>query len=254
MSKVYFIGAGPGDPELITMKGRRLLDAAGVIIFAGSLVNKELLKGLSARIYDSASMTLEEIISIMKSAVEKGKIVARLHTGDPSLYGAIAEQIDLLRAEGIDYEVVPGVSSAMAGAAAIGQELTIPELSQTVIFTRMEGRTPVPDAERLAALSKHHATMVIFLSAGMAERVREELLEGYPENTPVVVIEKASWPEQKIARGRLSELAEIIEKEGIKKTALIYVGPALKASEEGKGKRSKLYDWNFNHEFRKKSQ
>ncbi|MEW5745547.1 MAG: precorrin-4 C(11)-methyltransferase [Nitrospirota bacterium] len=251
MHKVYFIGAGPGDPELITVKGRRVLDAAEVVIYAGSLVNPALLDGLRAEIHNSASMTLDETIALMERSIKAGKTVARLHTGDPAFYSAISEQIERLRNLGIAYEVIPGVSSAMAGAAALGQELTIPEISQTVIVTRLEGRTPVPDAERLGLLAQHRATMVIFLSAGMIEKVRSELLEGYPPDTPVVIIEKASWPEQRILRGTIDDMAALAADAGIRKTALIYVGESLGASEGPLGKESKLYHKDFSHEYRK---
>lgn len=251
MKKIYFIGAGPGDPELITIKGKRLLDNADIVLYAGSLVNPELLKGLKAEIYDSSKLTLEEIIEIMKRGVYEDKNVVRLHTGDTSLYSAISEQIEHLRRLNISYEVIPGVSSAMAGSAVLGQELTIPEISQTVIFTRLEGRTPVPKKERLSELSKHNATMVIFLSISMIERVKGELLQGYKEDTPVVIIEKATWHEQRIFRGVLKDLVDIVKKAGIKKTALIYVGEAMRASEESLGKESKLYNRAFKHGYRK---
>lgn len=249
--KVYFVGAGPGDPELITIKGRKLLDEADVVIYAGSLVNCELLKGIRAEIHDSAGMTLDEIIEVIRHSVEAGKMVIRLHTGDTSLYSAISEQIERLRALNIEYEVIPGVSSAMAGAAILGQELTIPEISQTVIFTRLEGRTPVPEREKMSELAKHQATMVIFLSAGMAESVRDELLQGYSGDTPVVIVEKASLPEQRVIRGKLKELVEMVKNAGIKKTALIYVGEAMKASEKSLGKESLLYHQEFKHEYRR---
>jgi len=248
---VYFIGAGPGDPELITVKGRNLLDKADVVIYAGSLVNPELLKGIKAEIFDSATMNLDKIIEIIEGAVTKGKTVVRLHTGDTSFFSAVSEQIEKLRELNIGYAVVPGVSSAMAGAAVLGQELTVPEISQTVIFTRMEGRTPVPDSERLSELAKHKATMVIFLSVGMIEKVRDELLKGYDEETPFVVIEKASWPEQKVVRGRLKDIVGLVKDSGIKKTALIYIGESLSASEVSLGKESKLYHKDFTHEYRK---
>jgi len=248
---IWFVGAGPGDPELITLKGRKLLDTADVVIYTGSLVNPALLEGIRAKVMDSASMDLEGIIGAMRSAAENGETVVRLHTGDTSFYSAISEQIERLRALGIPYEVVPGVSSAMAGAAALGQELTIPEISQTVIFTRLEGRTPVPASERLGLLASHKATLVIFLSVGMAERVRDELLEGYSPDTPVVVIEKASWPDQRIVRGLLKDLVSLVADAGIRKTALIYVGESLRASGESLGKESKLYHKDFKHEYRK---
>jgi len=250
LAKVYFIGAGPGDPELITLKGRRLLDGADVVIYAGSLVNPELLKGVKAEVFDSSGMTLEEIINIIKRSIENERVVVRLHSGDPSFYSAISEQIERLRKLGIEYEIIPGVSSAMAGAAILGQELTIPEISQTVIFTRLEGRTPVPETEALCELARHRATMVIFLSIGMIERVKEGLLKGYPPDTPVAVIEKASLPEERILRGKLKDLVELAKGANIKKTALIYVGDALKASGESLGKESRLYNKWFKHGYR----
>ena len=249
--RIVFVGAGPGDPELITVKGRKALDSADVVIYAGSLVNPALLDGIKAEIFDSAKMDLDEIITIMKRAVENDKTVVRLHTGDTSFYSAISEQIERLRDLNITYEVIPGVSSAMAGAAILGQELTIPEISQTVIFTRMEGRTPVPASERLGSLALHRATMAIFLSVGMIEKVRDELLQGYAADTPVVVIEKATWPDQKVIRGSLQDLAGLVKDAGIKKTALIYVGESLRASETSLGKESKLYHKDFKHEYRK---
>ena len=251
MAKVYFIGAGPGDPELITLKGRRLLDLADVVIYAGSLVNPGLLNGIKAELHNSASMTLDDTTAIITRSVKAGKLVVRLHTGDPAFYSAISEQIERLAQSGIGYEVVPGVSSAMAGAALLGQELTIPEISQTVIFTRIEGRTPVPDSERLGSLAKHRATMVIFLSVGLIEKVKEELMAGYPGETPVAVVERASWPEQKVVRGMLKDIVELVQNEGIRKTALIYVGGSLKASVLPLGKESKLYSRDFTHEYRK---
>jgi precorrin-4/cobalt-precorrin-4 C11-methyltransferase len=248
---ICFVGAGPGDPELITVKGKRTLEAADIIIYAGSLVNPALLEGLKAQIYDSAHMTLDEIVTVMREGTEGRLLVVRLHTGDTSFYSAISEQIERLRDLGIPYEVIPGVSSAMAGVAALGQELTIPEISQTVIFTRIEGRTPVPEGERLADLARHRASMVIFLSVGMIEKVVEELLQGYPVDTPVVVVEKASWPEQKIVRGSLRNIASRVEEGGITKTALIYVGESLRASEKSLGKESMLYNKDFTHGYRK---
>ncbi len=248
---VYFVGAGPGDPDLITVKGKKILDEADIIIYTGSLVNPALLTGLKATVYDSAGMTLEETVEVMKEGAEKALLVVRLHTGDTSLYSAISEQIEQLRNLAIPYEVVPGVSSAMAGAAALGQELTIPEISQTVIFTRIEGRTPVPQREKLRDLSRHRASMVIFLSLGMIEKVVDELVEGYAPETPVVVVEKASWPDQKIVRGVLSDIARKIKKAGIKKTALIYVGESLRASETSTGRKSRLYSEDFAHGHRK---
>ncbi|MBI4684242.1 MAG: precorrin-4 C(11)-methyltransferase [Nitrospirae bacterium] len=250
MSKVYFIGAGPGDPELITIRGRKIIDAADVVIYAGSLVNPELLEGIKAEIFNSSKMILDEIVEIMRNSTDNGRTVARLHTGDTSFYSAVSEQIERLRALNIEYEVIPGVSSAMAGAAVLGQELTIPEITQTVIFTRIEGRTPVPEMEKLSELAKHRATMVIFLSVRMIEKVRDELLQGYPEDTPVVIIEKATWKEQKVVRGQLKDIVMLVKDAGIKKTALIYIGDALRASAESLGKKSRLYNKGFKHGYR----
>ncbi len=249
--RIYFVGAGPGDPELITVKGKRMLGAADIVIYAGSLVNPELLCGLRAQVYDSAHMSLDEIIEIMKKGVEGNMMIVRLQTGDTTFYSAISEQIERLQGLGISYEVVPGVSSALAGCALLGQELTIPEISQTVIFTRIEGRTPVPEAERLGSLARHRASMVIFLSVAMIEKVVDELREGYPEDTPVVVIEKASWPEERVIRGTLNDIAAKVGAAGVQKTALIYVGDALRASEGPLGKESRLYHKAFSHGYRK---
>jgi precorrin-4/cobalt-precorrin-4 C11-methyltransferase len=248
---IYFVGAGPGDPDLITVKGRRLLDEADIVVYAGSLVNPALLEGIGAVIHDSAHMNLDEIIGVMKNAVEAGKTVVRLHTGDTAFYSAITEQIERLRALGIAYEVVPGVSSAAAGAAVLGQELTVPEISQSVIITRMEGRTPVPAAERLGSLSRHKTSMIVFLSVGMIEEVVEELREGYDGLTPVVVIEKATWPDQRIIMGTLADIAAKVKEAGVQKTALIYVGDALRASSMPLGKESRLYHKDFVHGYRK---
>ncbi|MHB8173169.1 MAG: precorrin-4 C(11)-methyltransferase [Nitrospirota bacterium] len=251
MSNVFFIGAGPGDPDLMTIKAGEILARADLVIYAGSLVNPDVLKFAKpgATVHDSASMELAEIIEMIKDYAAKGKTVARVHTGEPSLYGAIAEQMAELDKAGIDYEVVPGVSSAFAAAAALRCELTLPEVSQTVIFTRISGRTEVPGEESLASLSKHRATMAIFLSVGEIERVVKELLQGYPEDTPAAVVYKASWPEEKVIRGTLSDIAGKAREEKINKTALILVGKALDRS--AIEKYSKLYDKDFSHQYRK---
>ncbi len=260
---VYFIGAGPGDPELLTLKGRRLLDGADVIVYAGSLVNPALLRGVRAELHDSAGMTLEETTRILKEASLAGRLAVRLHSGDISYYSAITEQIELLERSGIACRVVPGVSSLGAGCAALGQELTIPEVSQTVIVTRMAGRTPVPDGEALALLAAHQSSMVIFLSSAMIETVVGELRAGgYPPETPAAIVERASWPEERIIRGSLGDIAQKASEAGIRKTALIYVGEALAAGSGGHferaqktkttAKRSKLYDGDFSHEYRGK--
>lgn len=250
MSKVFFIGAGPGDPDLITVKGRDIISRAELIIYAGSLVNPAVLGAArpDARIEDSAGMDLAATVDLMVEYAKTGKSVARVHTGDPSIYGAIAEQMAELDKSGIGYEVVPGVSSAFAGAAALCTELTLPEVSQTVIFTRMEGRTPVPEKESLASLASHGATMVIFLSVSGIGRVVEALKTGYPDDTPVAVVYKASWPEQKIVRGTLADIAEKVGAAGINKTALIFVGRAVAPGVMQA--YSKLYDSEFRHGYR----
>ena len=245
---VVFLGAGPGDPELITLKGRRLLDEADVIVYAGSLVNVALLDGVKAACHDSASLDLEAIMNLLAEGYQQGKKVVRLHTGDPAIYGAIREQMQWLDARQIPYEVVPGVSSAFASAAALQVELTVPEVTQTVIFTRQAGRTPVPEKESLRNLASIGASMCIFLSVSLIETVVKDLIEGgYPPETPIAVVEKASWPDQKIVRGRLNTIAEIIKASAIRKTAMIVVGPALG---EESTIASKLYDAAFRHEYR----
>lgn len=246
--KVHFVGSGPGDPELLTLKAKRLLEGADVVVYAGSLINPEVLKfATNARLYNSAGMTLEEIVGVMESAAKEGRRVVRLHSGDPSIYGAIAEQIHELRARGIECEVVPGVSSFLAAASCLGVEYTVPEVSQTVILTRISGRTPVPEKESLAKLAKHRASMVIFLSASRIDEVVEKLLQGYAGDTPVAVVYRASWKDEKVVRGRLSEIAEIAREEGIERTALILVGDFLREC-----RRSRLYDKEFEHGYRQK--
>ena len=247
---ISFIGAGPGDPELLTIKGKKIIDEADVIIYAGSLVNPAVLSGAKkgARIYNSAEMNLDEVIEVMKDAESKKLKTARVHTGDPSIYGAIREQIDRLDELGIEGEVIPGVSSAFATAAVLKKEYTLPDVSQTVIFTRMEGRTPMPEGEKLEDLAKHHATMVIFLSIGFMERMTEQLIAGgYSEDTPVAVVYKASWPDQKIVTGSLKNIAKKVKDAGIAKTALTVVGDFL----GDEYSLSKLYDKTFTTEFRK---
>ncbi len=246
--KVYFIGAGPGDPDLITVKGKKIIEEAGVIIYAGSLVNPAVLEGHrpEAKVYNSASMNLEEIVETMITGVREGQIVARVHTGDPSIYGAIREQMDELNKEGIPYEVIPGVSSFVAAAAALKMEYTLPSVSQTIILTRHEGRTPVPAGQDLAGLAQHKASLAIFLSVGMIEDVVKELKQGYREDTPVAVIQKASWPEQKIVKGTIKDIATKVNEAGITKTALILVGDFLGDEYE----LSKLYDKSFSHGYR----
>ena len=247
--KVIFIGAGPGDPDLITVKGRKIIETADVIIYAGSLVNKEVLAPSkeNCKIYNSAYLNLEETHEIISKAVNDGKLVARVHTGDPSIYGAIGEQIRELKKEDIDYEIVPGVSSLFGSASVLEAELTLPEISQSVIITRPEGRTPKPEGESIASFSMHHATMCIFLGIGMIDKVVSELLEGYEETTPVAVVKKATWSDQEIIRGTLADISQKVKDANITKTAMIVVGDVLNP---GDFNASKLYDKNFKHEYR----
>jgi precorrin-4/cobalt-precorrin-4 C11-methyltransferase len=233
---------------LITVKGRRLLDMADVVVYAGSLVNAALLDGIAATCHDSAPLDLEAIMQLLAEGYRQGLRVVRLHTGDPAIYGAIREQMQWLDAAAIPYEVVPGVSSAFAAAAVLKKELTVPEVTQTVIFTRQAGRTPVPEPESLRNLARAQATMCIFLSVSMIDRVIEDLLAGgYPADTPIAVVERASWPDQQIVRGTLADIAATIHASQIKKTAMIVVGPALT---EDSRIASKLYDASFSHEYR----
>lgn len=246
---VTFVGAGPGAADLITVRGKDLLSRADVVIYAGSLVNPELLSytKLGCEIHNSASMTLEAVISVMEQSEKKGLFTVRLHTGDPSIYGAIREQMDLLDEKGIPYEVVPGVSSFCGAAAALKAEYTLPDVSQTVILTRMEGRTPVPDKEEIAKLASHQASMALFLSSGMLSKLSERLIiGGYSPETPAAIVYKATWPDEKVVRTTIADLAKAAAENGIHKTALILVGGFL-----GNGyERSKLYDPTFTHEFR----
>lgn len=247
---VHFVGAGPGAEDLITVRGLKLIQSADVIIYAGSLVNPALLKEAkeNCRIYNSAYMTLEEVLAAMEEAEKNSLTTVRLHTGDPSIYGAVREQMDELDRRGIAYDVCPGVSSFCGAAASLKAEYTLPELSQTIIISRAEGRTMVPEKESLRALAAHGSTMILFLSALLAGKVREELTAGGLEpDTPVAVVYKATWPEEKVLHTTLGRLPEEMEREGICKTALIIVGKVL----DSEAVRSKLYDAGFSTEFRK---
>ena len=246
---IHFIGAGPGAADLITVRGARLLREADVIIYAGSLVNPALLenKKENCAIYDSASMTLEDVIDVMKATEASGGTTVRLHTGDPSLYGAIREQMDRLDELEIAYDVTPGVSSFSGAAAALEAEYTLPEVSQSVIITRMAGRTPVPEREKLSKMASHGCTMVLFLSTGLLEDVERELMEGgYEPDTPAAIVYKATWPEQRVYRCTVSTLARTAKENQVTKTALITVGGFL----GGQYERSKLYDPGFTHGYR----
>lgn len=246
---IHFVGAGCGAPDLITVRGQRLLREADVIIYAGSLVNPALLENAKpgCQIYNSAHMTLEQVIDTMKQAEADHKTTVRLHTGDPSIYGAIREQMDVLDELAIRWDVTPGVSSFCGAAAALGAEYTLPDVSQTVIITRMEGRTPVPEKEKIRSLSAHHATMAVFLSAGMTEQLSTQLIEGgYSPETPAAIVYKASWPDEKRILCTVAEIPQKVKEHEISKTALILVGDFL----GGNYGRSKLYDPAFSTEFR----
>lgn len=249
---VSFVGAGPGAKDLITVRGQQLLQDADIIIYAGSLVNPALLEYAKkdCEIYNSAEMTLEQVIGVIRRGAARERKIVRLHTGDPCLYGAVREQMDALDRLGIEYEVCPGVSSFCGAAASLKAEYTLPGLTQTVIITRAEGRTAVPQTECLEALAAHGAAMVLFLSAGLLQTVQERLLLGaYTADTPCAIVYKATWEDEKIVRGRLCELAELAEKNGIRKTALIVVGDFLGSDYE----LSRLYAADFSTEFREAS-
>lgn len=253
--EVIFVGAGPGDPELITLKGSRALERADRVIYAGSLVNPALLELCRPEtpFHDSAHLTLEEVVALMSEGTRRGEMIVRLHTGDPSMYGAIKEQFEYLDKQGIPYSVIPGVSSVFSAAAAVKSEFTLPDISQTLILTRLAGRTPVPVGESLTKLAQHQASMAIFLSVQDMDSVVTALLEGgYPATTPIAVVAKASWPDEEILLGTLETIAEKVKQTGIRKQAQILVGDFLDPA-NGYA-RSKLYDPTFTHEYRKGSE
>ena len=247
---VHFVGAGPGGPDLITLRGAELLGRADCVVYAGSLVNPALL-GLvreGVPVYNSAQMTLEQVLEVLEETHRRGGDTVRLHTGDPCLYGAIREQMDALDVNGISYDVTPGVSSFSGAAAALQAEYTLPDVSQSVIITRMAGRTPVPEGEALRKMASHGCTMVLFLSTGLLEEVERELMAGgYAPDTPAAIVYKATWPEERVFRCTVSTLAETARTNGVTKTALITVGRFLGEDYE----RSKLYDPTFTHGCRK---
>ncbi len=250
---VYFVGAGSGAPDLITVRGQRLLREAQVVIYAGSLVNPALLQETQpdCAVYNSATMTLEEVFAVIEQAHREGKTVVRLHTGDPCVYGAIREQMDLLERHGIPYEVCPGVSAFCGAAAALGMEYTLPGISQSVVITRMAGATPVPERESIASFAAHQATMVVFLSTGLLEQLSRELIAGgYRPDTPAAIVYKATWPEEKKFICTVETLAQTAKENGITKTALMIIGDAVKQSGY---QRSLLYAPSFSTEFRKAS-
>ena len=247
---IHFVGAGCGAPDLITVRGQRLLSEADVIIYAGSLVNPALLAGKKegCRVYNSAEMTLEEVLSVLFESEDKGLTTVRLHTGDPCLYGAIREQMDVLDARGIAYDYCPGVSAFSGAAAALKMEYTLPDVSQSVVITRMAGRTPVPERESIRAFAQHKATMVLFLSTGLLEKTQEELIEGgYEPDTPAAIVYKASWPDERTYLCTVDTLSQCAKENGVRKTALIIVGDTVRQSGYA---RSELYNPTFATEFR----
>lgn len=254
---VHLVGAGPGDPDLMTVKCRRLVGDADVVVYAGSLIPPAVLEMAKpgAELHDSAKMTLEQIVEVIGSAVRAGKRVVRLASGDPTIFGASAEQSEALAKEGIRLETVPGVSSVTAAAAALGQELTLPEICQTIILTRAAGRTPMPDNEKLKEMARHRALVVLYLSASLGKDVQRDLIEGgYPPETPAAIVYRVTWPDERIIRCRLEDLAETLRKEKITKTALLMVGEAVRErGKRAKHTRSRLYDPAFSHGYRKAS-
>lgn len=246
---VHFVGAGPGAEDLITVRGLKLVKNADIIIYAGSLVNKEILNNVKegSSVYDSAKMDLDEVIDVISKGSLQCKDIVRLHTGDPCIYGAIREQMDRLDELGIEYDYTPGVSSFCGAAAALRAEYTLPSVSQSIIITRQAGRTPVPDRESIRSFAAHGATMVIFLSAGMTDKVQEELMAGgYSENTPAAIVYKATWPDEKVLRCSVGTLNKTAIENGVKNLALLCVGDFLGNDYE----LSKLYDKSFTTGFR----
>ena len=247
---VHFVGAGCGAADLITLRGKTLIETADVVIYAGSLINKQLLDYAKTGcvMYDSAKMTLEEVLEVIYAAEDDGKMTVRLHSGDPSIYGAIREQMVQLDSRGIEYAICPGVSSLFGAAAALKAEYTLPDVSQTVIITRMKGRTPVPEKENMRSLAAHGATMVIFLSTGLLDELQAELIAGgYSPATPAAIVYKASWDDEKVFRCTVNTLAKTAKDNNLTKTSLITVGHFLGDEFE----RSQLYHPDFTTEFRK---
>ncbi len=250
MSKVFFIGCGPGDPDLITVKAKKLLQKADVVVYSGSLIPEQIMKMCKkAKTFDAAKLVREEIFDILRKNAKKGKNVVRLHDGDPTIYGAIREQMDNLHKEKINSEVIPGVTSFLASAAVLGSQLTLPGVTQTMIITRAEKRTKVPKREKISELAKHRATMIFYLSVQLIDNiVKEAVAGGYPKTTPVGVVYRASWPDQMIITGTLQTISKKIKDQKITRTAIIIIGDVIKPKSY---EYSKLYDKSFSHGFRK---
>ena len=250
MSKVFFIGCGPGDPDLITVKAKKLLQKADVVVYSGSLIPEQIMKMCKkAKTFDAAKLVREEIFDILRKNAKKGKNVVRLHDGDPTIYGAIREQMDNLHKEKINSEIIPGVTSFLASAAALGSQLTLPGVTQTMIITRAEKRTKVPKREKISELAKHGATMIFYLSVQLIDNiVKEAVAGGYPKTTPVGVVYRESWPDQMIITGTLQTISKKIKDQKITRTAIIIIGDVIKPKSY---EYSKLYDKSFSHGFRK---
>lgn len=250
MSKVYFVGCGPGDPELITIKAKKLIQKADVVVYSGSLIPPEIIKLCKkGKLYDASGMVREEIFEILKENSEKEKLVVRLHDGDPSIYGAVKEQIDNLKVHGIESIVIPGITSFLASAAALGTQMTLPGVTQTIIITRAEARTKVPKKEQISSLASHGATMIFYLSVHLLNEITKEVIKGgYKKSTPAAVVYRASWDDQKIILGTLEDITKKVWKEKITRTAIVIIGDVLNPKEY---EYSKLYDKDFSHGYRK---
>ena len=250
MPKVYFVGCGPGDPELLTVKAKKLIQKADVVVYSGSLIPKDIIKLCKkAELHDAAKLVREQIFDILKYAALKEKLVVRLHDGDPSIYGAIREQTDNLKKIGIEYEIIPGITSFLASAASLGCELTLPGITQTIIVTRAESRTKVPKREKIAELAKHKATMIFYLSVHlMGDIVRETIKGGYSKSTPVAAVYRASWKDEKVITGTLGDIVKKVRDEKITRTAIVIIGDIVNPKSY---EYSKLYDKTFSHGFRK---
>ncbi|NDB33247.1 MAG: precorrin-4 C(11)-methyltransferase [Thaumarchaeota archaeon] len=250
MSKVYFVGCGPGDPDLITVKAKKILQKADVVVYSGSLIPDQILKLCKkAKMHDAASLVREEIFEILKTSAQKNKLVVRLHDGDPAIYGAIREQTDNLQKEEIEFEIIPGVTSFLASSAALGLQLTLPGVTQTMIITRAEKRTKVPKEEQISELAKHRSTMIFYLSVHLlSDIVKESIKGGYPKTTPAAVVYRASWPDQKMIIGTLEDITKKVWAEKITRTAIVIIGDVIQPKSY---EYSKLYDKTFSHGYRK---